>query len=102
MADKGSFAINRLTMRRMFLGMGISERNISTIISTMEKSHRHINAITLASMLEKMGADRDRIRNVFRRLGMSDVNIHRIMEQIDEQRIINEVGRVFNVELIEE
>lgn len=99
MDDNNTFSINRLDLRRVLLNLGLSEKNIASLFSMMEKSHRHINAITLASTFEKMGITRDRIKNVFRRFGMSDTRIHRIMNQIDEQRIINETGKLYEATL---
>lgn len=99
MADTNTFSINRLDLRRVLLNLGLSEKNIAILFSIMEKSHRHINAITLASTLEKMGISREKIKNVFRRFGINDIRIHNIMNQIDEQRIINETGKLFEAKL---
>ncbi len=96
MADKNTFTISRIELRRILVAFGVSEKNITALLASMEKSHRHINVIALASMLEKSGLGRDKIKNVFRRMGMDDLTINQSMEMIDEQKSIAETGRVYN------
>ena len=96
MADKNTLTVGRIELRRILVAFGVSEKGITTLLASMEKSHRHINVIAFASMLEKSGLNRDRIKNVFRRIGMGDLAINQSMEMIDEQKSSAETGRVFN------
>ncbi|EQD39104.1 hypothetical protein B2A_11242 [mine drainage metagenome] len=96
MADKDTLTVGRIELRRILVAFGVNEKNITALLASMEKSHRHINVITFASMLEKSGLARDKIKNVFRRIGMDDIAISQSMEMIDEQKSSAETGRVYN------
>jgi SOS response regulatory protein OraA/RecX len=91
-----TFVISRQELRRILIAFGVGERNIETMLTGMEKAHRHVNVITFAGLLEKTGLDRARINNVLRRLGIDDLSIRNILNNIDEQKIIAETGRLFN------
>ncbi|MFI5412933.1 MAG: hypothetical protein ACHQX1_03505, partial [Candidatus Micrarchaeales archaeon] len=59
-----TFIISRQELRRLLIAFGVSERNIESLLSGMEKAHRHVNVITFAGLLEKTGIDREKIGNV--------------------------------------
>lgn len=99
MAKLETFIISRQELRRVLIAFGMSEKSIESILSSMEKAHRHINAIAFASLLEKAGFDRGHTINLFRRLGIDDISIRSILDQADEQKILAETGRLFNVEI---
>ncbi|MEM3227550.1 MAG: hypothetical protein QXR58_00625 [Candidatus Micrarchaeaceae archaeon] len=94
-----TFSISRIELRRMLLALKVSEKNIEGLISNMERSHKHINIITFVSLLEKAGLDREKIINTLRRLGLDDVNIGQVMNMVDEQRILAELGRVYEADV---
>lgn len=94
-----TYTISRIEVRRILLALKASEKSIEGIISSMEKSHRHINVISFISLLEKAGLERDDIVNVLRRLGMDDVMISNVMGMVDEKRITSEIGRVYDADL---
>ena len=83
----------------MLTVFGMSESSMQALFSSMEKSHRHINALALAATLEKSGIIRDKSMNIFRRLGMDDLTINEIFESLDEERINAETGRLYDVML---
>ncbi len=95
-----TFSISRIELRRILLALKVSDRSIESIISSMEKTHRHVNVVTFVSLLEKAGLSRDDISNTLRRLGMDDVNISLVLNMLDEQRISAEIGRVFEADVV--
>ena len=99
MARASTFTIARNDLRRVLTVFGMSEKSMQALFSSMEKSHRHINALSLAAVLEKSGIDRDKSTNIFRRLGMDDLSITEIFENLDEQRISAETGRIYDAVL---
>ena len=94
-----TFTIARSELRRVLTVFGMGEKSIQALFSSMEKSHRHINALSLAAALEKSGIDRDKSANIFRRLGMDDLTINEIFETMDEQRVSAETGRIYDAVL---
>ncbi len=99
MARQDTFVISRIELRHVLSSLGVPEKDIGVLLSTMEKTHRHTNVIVFTNLLERMGIDRDRIDNVFRRLGIDDVTISNIFRMVDESRISAETGRLFDVSL---
>ncbi len=94
-----TFTISRIELRRVLVLFGVTEKDIASILSSMEKSHRHVNVITFAAVLEKAGLSKEKVENIFRRIGMNDITIHDTMNMIDEQRISAETGRVYAIDL---
>ena len=99
MATTETFTINRVELRRVLTGVGVSEKGMQALFAAMEKAHRHINIIAFVGMLEKAGLDRDESSNVFRRLNMDDVTIKKAFDMVDEERINSETGRLYDVSL---
>lgn len=95
MANKTTFTISRVEIRHMMLSFKVSEKNIQSALSLMEKSHRHINIISFISMLEGYGLDKDQITQLLRRIGLDDIKIGEAMEMVDEHKITSEAGRLF-------
>lgn len=96
MAKQDTFVVSRLELRQILIALGVSERNIGSLLSAMDKAHRHTNVILFANLLEKMGVDREKMGNLFRRMGMDDVTISKAFRMVDENKISAETGRVFN------
>ncbi|MCL5430053.1 MAG: hypothetical protein M1504_01080 [Candidatus Marsarchaeota archaeon] len=97
MAKLETYTITRQDLRRILIAFGMSEKNIEPILASMEKAHRHINVVVFASLLERSGLERDKIMNVLRRFGMDDVSIRLVLDIADEQKILSETGRLFDV-----
>lgn len=97
MANVSSFALGRMEIRHILISFNVSEKNIENLLSNLEKAHRHINVVTFIAMLDRVGLDRDKVTEVLRRFGIDDVTISRSMEAVDENRIMSETGRIYNV-----
>jgi mevalonate kinase len=95
-----SFQISRVEMRRVMASFRVSERNIDYIISVMERAHRHMNVITFASMLENIGLSSSELKELLRRFGIEDIDINRIIEMVDEHKIMAESRKLFDVQVI--
>ncbi len=80
--------------------LGVGDKNIDSLESSLAKMHRHANAVAFAGMLQKAGLRQDDIINIFRRIGIDDVKITAIMNNLDEEKINQAYGRV--VELVVE
>jgi hypothetical protein len=80
--------------------LGVGDKNIDSLESNLAKMHRHANAVAFAGMLQKAGLRQDDIINIFRRIGIDDVKITAIMNNLDEEKINQAYGRV--VELVVE
>jgi len=95
MARQETFIITRVELRQVLIALGINEKSIGTVMSALDKSHRHTNIIVFTNMLEKLGIDRTKMSNIFRRMGMDDVTISNTFRMVDESKIKAETGRIF-------
>ncbi len=98
MADNNkleTFIISRQDLRKLLLAFGVNEKNLESLLSSMEKTHRHITAVAFASLVEKAGLEREKVINVLRRLGLDDITVRDVLQTADEQRIMSETGRLF-------
>jgi uncharacterized protein Smg (DUF494 family) len=98
-AKQDTFIISRAELRQVLISLGVTEKDINNLISTMDKAHRHTNIIIFASFLEKMGVDRDKMSNILRRMGMDDVTINNAFRMVDESKISAETGRIYEVSI---
>lgn len=99
MAKQDTFIVTKTELRQMLIAMGVPEKSISNLISTLEKTHRHTNIIVFANLLEKLGIDRTKMANIFRRVGMEDVTINNAFRMIDESKISAETGRLYQADI---
>jgi len=99
MVEGRTFVMSRIELRRVLVASGVKEREIAAIVSQIEKSHMHINVISFAALLEKAGLNNERVTNIFRRLGMGDIDIRNVMDMIDSYKINAETGRLYDVTL---
>lgn len=90
-----TFVITRMELRQILIVLGLSQKNVSSLLAALDKAHRHTNIIVFANLLEKTGIDRDKTANIFRRLGMDDVTISNAFRMVDENKIIAETGRLY-------
>lgn len=99
MAKQDTFVVTKTELRQMLIAMGITEKSISGLTTTLEKTHRHTNIIVFANLLEKLGIDRERMANLFRRMGMEDITISNALRMIDESKISAETGRLYEADI---
>ncbi len=99
MARQDTFVISRKDLRQVLISMGASEKDIGAMLSSLDRAHKHTNVVVFTNMLEKMGIDRDRMVNLFRRLGMDEVTISNAFRMADEGKIKAETGRIFEATL---
>jgi len=95
-----TFVVNRLDLKKMLTMLGMSDKNIDTLEASINKMHRHVDAVTFAGMLQKYGLGVESAKNVLRRLGIDDVTITKILNALDEERISSSYGRVVEVNVI--
>lgn len=96
MAGRDSFSIYRNDLRKVLVGMGVSEKNIMGLFGALDKSHKHTNAISFVNTLERMGLDREKVSKVLRRIGMDDVDLTNLFRIVDESKISAEIGRLYD------
>ncbi len=94
-----TFTISRQELRRVLIAFGLGEKNIEGLLSSLEKAHRHVNVVAFSAMLEKTGLQREKIVNVLRRVGIDDISIQDILDTADEQKILAESGRIYEVNI---
>src|SRR5208283_5125157 len=92
-----SFTVNRIELKRMLTVLGVSERSADEMLAELNKRHRHVNAVTFAGMLQKVGLKNDDISNLFRRIGVDDVTISNVINTLDEERIRSAYGRIVEI-----
>ncbi|MEM0094826.1 MAG: hypothetical protein QXF41_00600 [Candidatus Micrarchaeaceae archaeon] len=94
-----TFVISRLDLRHILITFGVSEKKINEFEAALAKAHRHVNAITLSSMLQNMGLRQEEIKNVLRRIGIDDVTATSILNALDEDKISSAYGRVVELSI---
>ena len=94
-----TFTVNRIALKRMLTVMMLSERSIDELIASLNKMHRHANAVAFAGMLQRLGLKSDSIANVLRRIGIDDITISSIFNVLDEERIKSAYGRSVEIYL---
>jgi chromosomal replication initiation ATPase DnaA len=95
----GSFPINRIYLRKLLASFKVSDKSIDAIEENIRKLHNHINAVAFASLLERYGVDEDRIKIVFRDIGIDDVSIVNVFSIVDEQKIKATFGKVVDIDI---
>ncbi len=95
MANKTTFTVSRTEIRHMLSSFKVSEKNIQTLLNSMEKMHRHINVISVISLVESYGLNKDQITQLLRRIGIDDTTIAEAIEMLDEHKIVSEGGRLY-------
>ncbi|MDE1824808.1 MAG: hypothetical protein KGH61_02200 [Candidatus Micrarchaeota archaeon] len=90
----GTFALNRIDLKKMLTMLKVSEKGIDQLEASLNRMHRHVNAVAFAGMLEKLGLRQEDITNIFRRMGIDDVSITEVFNALDEERINETFGKV--------
>jgi len=96
MANQETFVISRNDLRKALVSLGMGEKGILTLFGVLDKAHKHVNAISFVTTVERMGLDREKSIRLLRRLGMDDVSISNVFRMVDESKINAEIGRVYN------
>ncbi len=94
-----TFAVNRIALRKILTLLGVGEKSINQMESTLNKSHKHVNAVAFSGILQRMGLKQDEIKNVLRKIGIDDVTITNILDMLDEEKINETFGKVVDLDI---
>lgn len=78
----------------MLTMLKVSDKSIDELEANLNRLHRHVNAVSFAGMLQKLGLKQNDITNVFRRMGINDISITEIFNSLDEQKINETFGKI--------
>lgn len=92
-----TFTVSKIELKRMLSSLGVSEKNIESTLSTIDKTHRHVNAVAFAGMLQRFGLKEKDIANILRRIGIDDISITNIFDTLDEERIRSAFGKAVEI-----
>lgn len=95
----GTFAISKIEFKRILSSFKVSDKNIDTILSQLDRMHRHVNVIMFTGMLQNVGLRHNDIINIFRRAGIDDVTISNIFDVLEEERIKNTFGKLVELKI---
>jgi len=96
MPKSETFIITRQELRKLLITFQVREKNVEGLLNDMEKAHRHIDVIKFSDMLIKAGLSRGILGNVLRRIGIDDLKIRNVLNNLDETKIMRETGRLYN------
>lgn len=85
----------------MLTSFGISDGAAEGVMTAINKTHKHINAVAFVDMLEKLGLKQYDVNNILRRIGIDDATIAEIFNVLDEERIQSTFGKVVKLEVEE-
>ncbi len=94
-----TFIISRIDIKKILTKLGISDKSTEELLSSMNKMHRHVNVVSFASMLQKLGLKQQDITNVLRRMGIEDIAITSVLNILDEEKIRGTLGRVVDLDI---
>lgn len=94
-----TFTISRIELKKMLASLGVSDGSIEGMLASMNKVHRHVNAVSFVSMLEKLGIKHKDVNNILRRLGIDDTTITEVFNMLDEQKIQSAFGKVVELKV---
>ncbi len=94
-----TFVISRMDIKKILTMLGVSDKSIEELLSSMNKMHRHVNVVSFASMLQKLGLKQQDITNVLRRMGIEDIAITSVLNILDEDKIRGTLGRVVDLDI---
>ena len=93
----GTFTITKIELKRMLTSYNISDKNIELMVSSMDKTHKHVNAVAFAGMLSRVGLRQKDITNILRRIGIDDISITNIFDTLDEEKIRSAFGKAVEI-----
>ncbi len=89
-----TFTVTKIEFKRLLSSFKVSDKNIDDILAQIDKSYKHINAVSLAEQLQKFGLKQSEITNIFRRIGIDDITISNMFDVLEEQKIKSTFGRL--------
>ncbi|MGO8791531.1 MAG: hypothetical protein ACLQVL_29650 [Terriglobia bacterium] len=89
--------VRTLPQCRLLSSFRVSDKNIDELVIQIDKSYKHINVLSLAEQLQKLGVKQNDITNIFRRIGIDDITISNIFDVIEEQKIKSTFGRLIEL-----
>ncbi len=90
-----SYSLSRKELKKLLVVYGINERDIEAMFASMEKKHMHMNVLVFTELLQRSNVSRTRIIQILRRLGMTDLSISKVMDMLDEERLLATSGRIY-------
>ncbi len=89
-----TYIVDRIRLEKILSAFKVSTKNIDEMLNQINKTHRHINALALVSMLHRYGVKPADAASILRRIGVDDVTITEIFNRVDEQNISETYGKV--------
>ncbi|MEM0200860.1 MAG: hypothetical protein QXD23_00445 [Candidatus Micrarchaeaceae archaeon] len=96
---QNTFVVSKIDLKKMLSPLGVSAGSIEAMLSIMDKSHKHIDAIAFVGMLQKLGLTSNKIENILRRIGIDDTRIVEIFNSLDEEKIEATFGKVVDLKI---
>ncbi len=94
-----SYSISKKEIKKMLVAYGVKEPQIESIIAEVEKKHMHINVIAFVLLLEKTSLSRNKIIQIMRRLGMDDIRLSRVLDMVDEEKMLAQAGHIYRAKV---
>ncbi len=99
MATAETFSISRVELKKELIALGVRDVNVESMLNSLDKMHRHINAIVFAGLLRKIGLRQYDTGNILRRMGLDDVTIVSVFNALDEERIQSTFGKIVELKV---
>ncbi len=93
----GTYSIEKIELKRMLSNLKVSDKNAESIISSLDKMHKHVNILVLIGMLQKFGLGQPDLVNMLRRIGIDDITISNLFDSLDEQSVRNTFGKLIEL-----
>jgi hypothetical protein len=93
----GTFAINKIELKRILSSFKVSDKNSESILNQLDRMHKHVNVVMFTGMLQNVGLKHNDIMNILRRAGIDDVTISNIFDMLEEERIRNTFGKMIEL-----
>lgn len=92
-----TYTISKIELKRLLATFKVSEKNTEEVLAQIDKSYKHINAVSLAEQLQKFGLRQNDVANILRRIGIDDITISSLFDVIEEQKIKSTFGRLIEL-----
>ncbi len=96
---RNTYSIPKKELKKLLVAYGVDERNIERMFAEMESTHMHMNVLSFSGMLQRFNVGRNKMIQILRRLGLDDLAISRVMDMVDEERLLAESGRIYKATL---
>ena len=98
---QNSFVVSKVDLKKMVTSLGVSEGGAEALLAKLDKTHRHVDAVVFAGMLEKLGVRSKDVANILRRIGISDTSITRVFNTLDVEKIEETYGKASRLKLVD-